>query len=333
MHRSMYIMPKSHIHLTDLGCNTHRCEGNRRTSLSNIRGRHGNASGPVQHQQVQHAHLLPRGRGRASNGSLLLRAGRTPVLELSGLRLRSIRLRGRDSAFLVGDGVPGARSVVHWCSTLAKRGRRSDDGCLTHLFELVVVDLLHHALDPLELSELGRLKVILPRDRFADGRRRRPRARRLAAFNGSRRWTLFRDFRAVRVLHFNRQRRAHLLRPAGIGSRSSNFPRSPAKALPHTSVLADVMDLMEDSAEGERDLTRDIRLELSSSNRSSCQVCKEKIDKDSIRVAHPSRSSNISIMKCERLMPLSRHVGFLYVPRLRAFFVYSPAQTCTLPAT
>lgn len=78
------------------------------------------------------------------------------------------------------------------------------------------------------------------------GRRRRPRARRLAAFNGSRRWTLFRDFRAVRVLHFNRQRRAHLLRPAGIGSRSSNFPRSPAKALPHTSVLADVMDLMED---------------------------------------------------------------------------------------
>jgi hypothetical protein len=40
MHRSMYIMPKSHIHLTDLGCNTHRCEGNRRTSLSNIRGRH-----------------------------------------------------------------------------------------------------------------------------------------------------------------------------------------------------------------------------------------------------------------------------------------------------
>ena len=94
------------------------------------------------------------------------------------------------------------------------------------------------------------------------------------------------------------------------------------------------MDLMEDyTVEGERDLTRDIRLELSSSNRSSCQVCKEKIDKDSIRVAHPSRSSNISIMKCERLMPLSRHVGFLYVPRLRAFFVYSPAQTCTLPAT
>ena len=66
------------------------------------------------------------------------------------------------------------------------------------------------------------------------GRRRRPRARRLAAFNGSRRWTLFRDFRAVRVLHFNRQRRAHLLRPAGIGTRSSNFPRSSLRRRFHT---------------------------------------------------------------------------------------------------
>ena len=120
--------------------------------------------------------------------------------------------------------------------------------------------------------------------------------------------------------------------PPALG-RAHQISRAPplAKALPHTSVLADVME--DYTAEGERDLTRDIRLELSSSNRSSCQVCKEKIDKDSIRVAHPSRSSNISIMKCERLMPLSRHVGFLYVPRLRAFFVYSPAQTCTLPAT
>jgi hypothetical protein len=86
------------------------------------------------------------------------------------------------------------------------------------------------------------------------------------------------------------------------------------------------------SAEVERDLTRDIRLEVSSSNRSSCQVCKERIEKDSIRVAHPSRSSNVSIMKCEPLVP-SRHAGFLYAPRLRALFVYSPAQTCTLPAT
>ncbi len=45
----------------------------------------------------------------------------------------------------------------------------------------------------------------------------------------------------------------------------------------------------------ERD--REVRLEVSTSNRSSCQVCKVKIEKDSIRVAHPSRSSNISVMK------------------------------------
>lgn len=42
---------------------------------------------------------------------------------------------------------------------------------------------------------------------------------------------------------------------------------------------------------------RTIRIEQAPSNQSKCQVCKEKINKGSSRVAHPSRSSNISVMK------------------------------------
>ena len=42
---------------------------------------------------------------------------------------------------------------------------------------------------------------------------------------------------------------------------------------------------------------RNVALEPASSNRSACQVCKEKIEKGAMRVGHPSQSNGMSIKK------------------------------------